>query len=132
MIVVPEVMTVAATLPRVLSNRVKTRNHSKDSQRTQVVSNHELRQGSEVDVAARLARVFTEVGQRLYHGFARNSDNAGEWKVKFEDYGNSAGNREGASNQGESACSVSNPRSIRLDSVKGLDHDLVNQREETI
>jgi hypothetical protein len=64
-------------------------------------------QGSEVDAATRLARVFSEVGQRLYHGFARNSDNAGEWKVKFEDYENSAGNREGASHQGESACSVS-------------------------
>ena len=58
-------------------------------------------------MAARLARVFAEVGQRLYHGFARNSDNAGEWVVEFEDYENSAGNREGACNQGDSACSVS-------------------------
>lgn len=58
-------------------------------------------------MAARLARVFAEVGQRLYHGVAGNSDNAGKWIVKFEDYENSAGNREGASDQRERACSVS-------------------------
>src|SRR2546426_12478078 len=89
--------SAAATLPRVLSNRVKNRNHSNDSQRTErrllAATNYDKDQ--KLMWPARLARVFTEVGQGLYHGFARNSDNAGEWKVKFEDYENSAGNREG-------------------------------------
>src|SRR5439155_5427555 len=55
----------------------------------------------------RLVGLFDEMSQRLYHRVAGNSNNAGKWVVEFQDDENGAGDRERASDQGESACRVS-------------------------